>query len=130
MALFFPDNEKHRFLLAGIYNTGFGYASFAALYAIFGQSVHYLLLALLAHPIAVTNAFLTHRFFVFRSRGNFWQEYLKFNVTYAGTLALGMTGLPLLVEVFHLHPLFAQIAIVAVTVCGSYVAHKHFTFKL
>lgn len=126
----FLVNEKHRFLLAGIYNTGFGYASFAALYAMFGQSVHYLLLALAAHPIAVTNAFLTHRFFVFRSKGDFWPEYLRFNLTYVGTLLIGMTGLLLLVEIFKLHPLVAQVIIIAVTVCSSYFAHKHFTFRL
>lgn len=123
-------NEKYRFLIAGLYNTGFGYATFAAMYSLFGQSVHYLLLALAAHPIAVTNAFLTHRFFVFRSKGDFWREYLKFNVAYVGTLLAGMTGLLLLVEFFHLHPLIAQIAIIAITVCSSYFAHKHFTFRL
>ena len=49
------------------YNTGFGYVVFSALYLLFGNRVHYLLIGLAAHLVAVVNAFWIHRRFVFRS---------------------------------------------------------------
>lgn len=122
-------NERHRFLIVGAYNTGFGYLIFVFLYEAFGKSLHYLVIVFLSHIIAVTNAFLAQRRLVFRTKGSVFAEFVRFNVTTIGTLLIGLTGMTLLVEQFKLPVLLAQALVTGVTVVASYFAHKYFTFK-
>ena len=67
---------KHgvNYLLTGIWNTVFGIGLYTALLIIYG-SKHYLLLGIISHTIAVTNAFLCYKYFVFKTSGNFFKEY-------------------------------------------------------
>lgn len=121
-------SRRLRFLVLGAWNTLFGYGMFVLGYLLLSQWLHYLAIALLAHALAVSQAFLTQRHLVFKSANPWLRDFLRFNLTHAGTLALGMAGLALLVDVFHLHPLLAQGIVLAITVIVSYVAHSRFSF--
>lgn len=58
-----------RYLLAGGWNTLFGIGVYALLFRLFGEAVNYLVLLIPANIIAVTGAFLTYKYIVFRTRG-------------------------------------------------------------
>jgi putative flippase GtrA len=122
-------HETFRFLVVGAYNTVFGYAAFVAAYFLFRARLHYLVIMVLAHILAVANAFLGHRFLTFRVKGQLLSDFLRFNLTYLGALVVGLLGLPFLVEVCHLHPLLSQAMVVALTMVGSYVLHKKVSFR-
>lgn len=123
-------NEKVRYILAGGYNTFFGYGVFAILWLLWGQSLHYVILLSISHVIAVTNAFFCYRIWVFRKKGGMLGDFFRFNLVYLGTFAFNLLALPTLVEGMSFHPLFAQALVVFVTVVASYLLHRRFSFKL
>jgi putative flippase GtrA len=122
-------HKKLRYLAIGAWNTLVGYAVFAVLYLIFGQSIDYLLIALISHLIAVTQSFISQRYLVFRSSGNLWAEYLRFHLAHLGSLVLGLGALRILVENCLISPLTAQVIVTALIVTASYFVHQHFTFR-
>lgn len=122
------DRERFRFLAVGAYNTLFGYAAFALLYTWLHETMHYLMIAVIGHVIAVINAFFAHRILVFRARGNLLADFVRFNITTLGSTAIGLAGLAVLVDLGGIHPLLAQGIVLAVTVVITYVAHKLYTF--
>lgn len=122
-------SKKFRFFIVGAYNTAFGYLAFVGLYLTLGSYLHYLIVVVLAHTLAVANAFLGHRHWVFRSRAPWWPEYLRFNLSYLGSLALGMASMVLLVKWLTINIILAQGLTIATTVVLSYLLHHHFTFK-
>lgn len=122
-------SEKFRFLVVGAYNTGVGYLIFVALYLLLGATLHYIVIALLSHFLAVINAFVGHKFLVFRARGKLLADFLRFNMTYVGTLLFGLAALPFMVEVLGFHPVASQGMLLVVTVVTSYVLHKKLSFR-
>ena len=122
------DSEKFRFLAVGAYNTLFGYVAFAVLYTSLHERLHYLVIAVIAHVIAVINAFFAHRTLVFRAHGNLLGDFARFNITTLGSTAIGLAGLAVLVDFGGIHPLLAQAIVLSVTVVITYVAHKLYTF--
>ena len=121
--------QQFRFLLAGGYNTGFGYVVFSGLYLLFGEQVHYLVIAVLAHGIAVINAFIVHRRLVFRSLEPWFASFLRFNMSQLAALAFGITCLYVLVSYGRMRPLLAQALVTAVSVLVTYLLHSRFSFR-
>lgn len=123
------NSQKLRFLILGAWNTLFGYGAFALGYLLLHQWLQYVVIAVLAHVVAVSQSFLTHKFLVFRSTGPWPAEFLRFNLTHLGTFLAGLAGLVVLVDVFNLHPLAAQAIVLAATVVVGYLAHARFSFR-
>jgi putative flippase GtrA len=121
--------EKINYLVAGTWNAAFGYSSFVILYFLFSARVHYMFLWVISNVLSITNAYISYKFFVFRTKGNYLREYLRFYVVYGSSMLLGFVLMPISVEVFHVHPAIAQAGIMAITVVISYLGHKHFSFK-
>ena len=128
MALIKRHEQLIRFLIAGGWNTVFGLSAFAGLYLLLEDTVHYLVVAVAANILAITNAFFVYRYLVFFSTGSLWKEYIKMYAVYAVSFAINLVVLAILVEVIDLHPIAAQFAIVLVTVIVSYFGHSRFTF--
>ncbi len=122
-------NQQARFLLVGAFNTAFGYLVFVVLFLLAGSRLHYLLVAVLAHFLAVIAAFLCHRRFVFRAEGPWFMQFIRYNLSVLGVMLAGLLGLYLLVSLARLHPLPAQAVVTCLSVVVSYVAHRHFTFR-
>jgi putative flippase GtrA len=122
-------NEKVRFLLAGGWNTAFGYALFALLVLTTADVVHYTLLLIGTYAVSTVNAFLVYRWFVFRVRGRWVLDLVRFSGVYVVSLGLNLVTLPLLVEGVGIDVLPAQALAVVVTALVSYVAQKRFSFR-
>ena len=117
-------------MVVGAWNTLAGYCIFLVFYLLLSPNWHYLAIALLSHMLAVLNAWLAYRRFVFRSIAPRWPEYLRFNLSSGIVVALQMASLALLVGGFGLHPLLAQAATVLLSVTVGYVVHKNYSFTL
>lgn len=118
--------QVRRYIIAGIWNTIFGYAIFALLF--FFLPVHYLVILCISHIISVTNAYISHSVFVFRVPGSL-RSYFRFHVVYAFAWVVNVVLLWALVEGAGLRVLIAQMIIAIVTVVVSYLGHKMYTFK-
>jgi putative flippase GtrA len=121
--------QQVRFLAAGGFNTAVGYALFSVMFLLFGRWVHYLLIGLAAHMIAVVNAFVVHRKLVFRSTDDWWPAFVRFNVSQVVSLTFGMAALYSLVEFARWNPLLAQLAATVVSVVLNYLLHRYFSFR-
>jgi putative flippase GtrA len=122
-------DDRIRYLIAGGYNTAFGYYVFALLYEIMGHQVNYVVVLLLSHVESVTSAYFVYALFVFHHAARGISAYLRFNLVYVGVLGINIVALPFLVEWFKLNVLFSQALITVITVVCSFVMHKTFTFR-
>jgi len=121
--------QQFRFLLAGGYNTVFGYLVFGGLYLLFSQQVHYLIIAVLAHGCAVISAFIVHRRLVFRSSEPWPRSFVRFNASQLATLGFGIICLYVLVTYGRFRPLAAQAIVTTVSVLLTYLLHSRFSFR-
>jgi putative flippase GtrA len=96
---------------------------------LFGAQFHYLLILAFYHFISVAHSFLNLRFFVFRSNGNFWQEFLKVNLVYLGYFFCNATMLFSLKELVGMNIFIAQLLCVLTLFIVTYFLHKNFSFK-
>jgi putative flippase GtrA len=121
--------EQVLYLVIGAWNTVFGYAVWALLQFLLGDRLHYLVIVLIAWPIAVLNAYLGYRLVVFRSRGSILRELPRFSLVYALTLVVNLAVLPIALAVVPFNIYVVQaIFTMAVVIC-SYLGHKYFSFK-
>jgi putative flippase GtrA len=122
-------NQGLRYLVVGGWNTVFGYGFFVLLNVLFGDDVHYMALFVVANVVAVLNAFVCYRVFVFKVRGDVLRDLARFSLVYVGAFAVNAVALPVLVEVAGVPVLLAQAVIVGGTVVASFFAHRSFSFR-
>jgi putative flippase GtrA len=121
--------QKIRYLIIGGWNTVFGYGVFVALYFWFTESIHYLAILSISYILSITNAYIGYKLFVFRTKGNFLREYFRFYIVYGASFLFNLAALPLFVEVLNLNMYVAQAIVTIITILGSYVLHKNFSFR-
>jgi putative flippase GtrA len=96
-----------RYLLVGLWNTAFGYLTYAVLTWVLSRHVAfgYMYAAVLSNFIAISVAFLGYKWFVFKTHGNYLREWLRCFVVYGAAALPGLLLLPLvvnaLINIFH-----------------------------
>lgn len=123
------NNQKFKFLLVGALNTVIGFMWFVAFELLVGSSAGYIVSLILAHVFSVFSSFLLNRYLVFKVRGLFFRDLIRFEMVQLGLLATNLVCLPLLVEVFQLVPIVAQGIITILTVLLSWFGYKYFSFR-
>ncbi len=122
--------RKLRYLVAGAWNTAFGYGAFVALYFLCRRiGLHYLVALTLAKVLAVTNAYLSYKFFVFRTDGPRLMEFGRFSSVYGVVFVGNLFALPALVRGLGWNPLLAQAVFASVTAVAGYLAHGRYSFR-
>jgi len=106
--LYHKHKEKINYLLVGGWNTVFGYFTFVLLYFLFSQRIHYLFLLVISSILSITNAYIGYKTFVFKTKGNYVREYLRFYLVYGGVMLINFIALPIIVEFTHFSPPIAQ----------------------
>lgn len=124
-----PQRQFIRYLLVGGWNTVFGMAVYGGLYYWLGSRVHYLVLAIPANIVAITNAFICYKLIVFRTQGNILREYFRCYIVYGGMMLAGAGALLLLVEWLGMSPVAANCLSTVVLTFVSYLSHRNFSFK-
>jgi putative flippase GtrA len=131
-----------RYLAVGAWNTLFGYACYFLLVRFFlhilptPPSLTASIALVVATFINITVSFLGYKWFVFRTRGNYWREYLRSMTVYLPSLFLNAVLIaPLTAICRTLDPVRNQAPYVAgallagFTVILSFFGHKHISFK-
>ena len=110
----FPAGQFFRYLCMGVFNTVFGYVSFAVtltlLNAILPAHLLYLtviLASVLPTPLNITVAYFGYKFLVFRTKGNYLGEWLKCFAVYGTGMIPALVALSALTRflqsVIHSH---------------------------
>ena len=123
------NSRKIRYLMAGGWNTVFGYVVSLLLYYLLNQYMHIIAIGLIAHFFAISMAFLTYKVFVFRTKGNWWKEYRRSYLVYGYSIFVSIGMLWLMVDYMAVPFWFAQGLIILITVILSYIGHSRFTFS-
>ena len=143
-----------RYLIAGAWNTLFGYGAYAiATYLLTGRVPYaYMVASCISTVFAITNAYIGYKFFVFKTKGNYLKEYLRFYVVYGTAGLINLALLPFLVvavrRFFGVRSIFlfwighhalsltaasapylAGAVLTFGTVIISFVGHRQFSFK-
>lgn len=120
--------QKIAYILAGVWNTLFGYLIFVVLYSLLHQTFHYTVILVLSYIICITNAFLSYKFIVFKTKGNLLREYLRFYVVYGASFIVNIALMLIIVEFLKVRPIPAQSVILFFMTLVSYLGHKHYSF--
>lgn len=134
-----PPGQFLRYVLVGGWNTAFGYGCFFLTNRWLARVMpeySYLAASLLANLIAVSAAFLGYKWFVFRTRGNYLREWLRTLAIYSGSILVSTVALaPLVGLIRHFTryraqaPYIAAALVTVFTVVGSFLGHRHFSFR-
>ena len=119
--------EQLLYLVVGAWNTFFGYAVWALMQYLLGDYLNYLVILVLAWPIAVLNAYIGYRYIVFRSRVRSSEScHASRSSTSGARREPGPAAhRPAGAAVQHLRRPGALLGVVVVC---SYLGHKYFSF--
>lgn len=133
-----PPGQFGRYLVVGVWNTGFGYGTYAALTALLTPKIPhaYIVASLLSSLLNITVAFLGYKWFVFRTKGNYLKEWLRCVTVYSSSLVLGLLLLPVIVETLRRTtgndrwaPYLGGALLMGGSVIFSFFGHRKFTFR-
>lgn len=122
------DKEKLRYLLVGAANTVFGFCSGIVFYQGLSPVIHIIFIATLINIINISVSFFTYKLFVFKSKGIWWQEYLRSYLVYGAAALVSIVLIWILVDGLKIPFWIAQAALIIFTVVASYFGHSKFTY--
>lgn len=117
------------FLLVGGINTAVGLGAFALFEWWLGDVVPYLAALVFAYAVGIAIAFVLHRRFVFRVRGNVLLDLIRFTGVQATAFLLNAAILSALVELAGMPAVIAQVPALAIVVTSSYFGHLLVSFR-
>lgn len=123
------NSKPIRFIVIGGWNTAFAYISLAILYYLLSDKIHYMIIIAFSGIINITNAYICHKFFVFKTKGNYVKEYLRYYAVYSVPMAIGFIAFPICIEILKMNFYVTQALLTSITVIISYFGHKHVSFK-
>lgn len=121
---------KVRFVLAGGLNTLVGLGVFPLLYLMLADHhFHYMVILCMSQVLCISFAYLTNKFLVFRTRGNYVAEFTKFVIFHLSYFVANLAALPLMVNGLKLSPIIAQSIFAIMVIVSSYFWHSRITFS-
>lgn len=133
-----PSRQFVRYLVVGIWNTAFGYGTFALFTWVLDKYIpaSYMAAILLASVINITVSFLGYKWFVFKTKGNYLREWWRCLLVYSGGIALGLVLLPPAVFIVsyvtgnpRAAPYIAGALLMGIQVVLSFLGHRKFSFR-
>ncbi|MFZ0515546.1 MAG: GtrA family protein [Acidobacteriaceae bacterium] len=134
-----PPGQFARYLMVGAWNTVFGYSLYALFTALLMPRVRfgYIYASVASNLIAITVAYFCYKIFIFKTRGNYWAEWMRCILVYGSALLPGLLLLPVLVEGLHYGchlgrsaPYVGGVLWTGMTVIYSFFGHKNFSFRV
>ncbi|SDD81976.1 Putative flippase GtrA (transmembrane translocase of bactoprenol-linked glucose) [Sanguibacter gelidistatuariae] len=126
-------DQRVAFVIVGGFNTMLGTALFVLFQLVFERlevgRFDYVLSLVCAHAGSVMCSFGMQRTLVFRVRGHFWRDFVRFTGVSMGALGLNLVLLTILVEGAHLPKIPAQLIVTLVIAVGTYFLHRDFSFR-
>ncbi len=134
--IWFKFPQKLRFLLVGGFNTVFSYAVFFSLYWLFSNlniwNFDKIIVSnaalVVQYCITINLSFITMRYYVFQSHGNWKTELLKAWSVYVSLLFINAPVISFLIWL-GIHPLLAQALYLTFSTIITFLLHKYYSFR-
>ena len=134
-----PPDQFARYLVVGMFNTVFGYLTFALFTLAISRHYPrygYIIAGLISSVLNISVAFLGYKWFIFKTKGNYLREWLRCMAVYSGGIAMGTVLLPAVVFLIRYispvdkkAPYLAAAILSVLTVIYSFLGNKKFSFK-
>ncbi len=134
-----PPGQFFRYILVGVWNTGFGYGTFVLftyLLSLRWPTYGYLPAGLLSSVLNISVAFMGYKKFVFKTKGNYLHEWLRCMAVYGSSIAIGFVALPCVVfAVRHVTsidqkaPYVAAALMTGFNAVYNFIGHRKFSFR-
>ena len=133
-----PPGQLGRYLVVGIWNTAFAYGTFALFTALLDRYMpaSYMAASVLSSVLNITVSFLGYKWFVFKTTGNYFQEWTRCLMVYSGGIILSLILLPPIVLVItylfgqpRASPYIAGAVLLGMQFIASFFGHKNFSFR-
>ncbi|QWD13005.1 GtrA family protein [Polynucleobacter paneuropaeus] len=123
-------DKRIRYLITGGLNSIIGYSIGLLFYDLLKNYLNIIFIVLLVNAITITLSFVTYKFFVFKTKSNWFKEYIKSYLVYGGGAIVSAFGIWLLVDKFNIPFWISQGLMIGVIAIYSYVMHSKYTFKV
>jgi putative flippase GtrA len=134
-----PPGQFFRYILVGVWNTGFGYGTFVLftfLLSLRWPKYGYLPAGLLSSVVNISVAFMGYKKFVFKTKGNYLQEWLRSMAVYGSSIAIGFVALPCVVfavrhatTIDQKAPYVAAALMTGFNAVYNFIGHRKFSFR-
>lgn len=122
-------DDKIRFMIIGFINAVNSYIIFAIALFLIGKE-HYQLCVTLQWTVSSVFSYLTQKFFVFCTRGNYIKEYIKCCTTWFVSYLLNVVVLELLVRFAIKNVYVSQMLSIMIVSIATYILFKYFAFRV
>lgn len=124
------NRESVTYIIFGVLTTAVDWVSYAVLWA---MGADYRVSTALSWAAAVLFAFVTNKFFVFRSMEvglrRLGREFVSFVACRGATGIFTMAGMIVMVDMLHWNEFFGKLVVSAVSLVLNYILSKLFIFK-
>ena len=121
--------EKVLYLVVGLWNTFFQWASFSLFYFLLHDYIFSSWILVITKIFSSTNGFLCYRYIVFGSRGHPLREFLRYQLVWLPIFVINLIALPLALEYTTLNAYVIQAVFAAFSVVVGFVGNNYFTFR-
>jgi putative flippase GtrA len=121
-------DERLRFLMAGAWNTAFGYAAFVLVHQTASPWLNAWIQIAFAYALALPQSFAVQKYVVFRRRGHRRQQWRRFAIANTMIFVANLILVPWLVDVTGWPALAVQAGYVVASAVVSYFVHRNFSF--
>lgn len=122
--------QKLRFVVAGGLNTLVGLAAFPALfYLLKPLGLGYMVILAISQVLCIGFSYITNKFLVFKTAGDYLGESLRFAAFHLGYFVLNLLVLRFCVESLGLGPVPSQLGFAVLVIITSYIWHSRITFS-
>jgi putative flippase GtrA len=120
--------KKTSFIIVGSINTLFGYFFSIILYNIFYQHISLIMILAIGNFITISQAFITYKLFVFKTKNNWFSEYFRSYLVYGFSALLGNVITIIFFNIFLFPFWVAQGISIIFCALFSFFGHLYFTF--
>lgn len=136
-----PNKQFLRYLVVGAWNTLVGYLLYASITWVLDTRFHvpysYMYSFILSNFLSISQAFVAHKYLVFKTKGNFWSEYRKGWMVYGTTALMSLAALPFAVKLCGillpmpykwLDKYIGGVVVNGIAAIASFFGHNRITF--
>jgi putative flippase GtrA len=133
-----PPGQLARYLVVGVWNTLFGYGTYALFTALLAPVVphSYVVALVLSSLLNITVSYFGYKWFVFKTKGNYLREWMRCVAVYSSGIVVGACLLPIVVYILRHGTRFQAAAPylggALLTIFGvlyNFLGHKNFSFR-